>query len=1054
MSKHWNQEQLEAITTRNTNILVSASAGSGKTGVLVQRLVDLVTIDHIEIDEILAMTFSEDAANEMKKRLSDEITKLVANANDTNKLYLQSQLSKLSNAHISTIHSFCYSIVKKYYYLIGLSSKRIATLCDEPTLKIYQNQALDEILYEKQEIQNRAFFDLCSCLSSRPEDLQPVKDTILKVANMANSQSNPEGWLKMSQANYEENALSQDSLIFQVFFDYWIGKITTYLESFEAIIRQFDEHWPNEEKRYAKLMIKYEVARKLENIQNFDELRNYIIACAKLPLPTSPDATNAIFRESKERILEIEDEILSIPPLDVMKKFIFEMKPIIDELFDCVRSYFEKIERIKTEKEVIDFSDMEHFALKLLRQYNEVSSYYRHLFKQIMVDEFQDSNDVQDELVHLICQNNNVFRVGDVKQSIYGFRHALPSIMQSYKVKEDDVNKVIRFNRNYRSDATIVEFNNVLYEVLMNIKGFDSLPFKQEDLSQIGLKSQTENNTPIIFHALSNDLKSFSEEKINKDIYKAEYIAHEILEQSKHHKFSEMAVLVRNNAKMEVLRNVFHKYGIPCYMNQKSGFYESRSIQLLLSILSSICEPHNDFHFAAILTSNFFKFDSSQLAFISRHKQKSYYHYISENQPELLSEFNRIRYGNYSISEMIQECFKWNSFYESCTLQEQTNCDYFYELALNYEQNMSSECTNFLSYIDKLKEQQTAQTSTIGKNDNVVRFMSIHNSKGLEFPIVYLWSSSTMMKKELSDMVLCDNELGVGFNIMQFPYRNIFKSYQRIAIEQKKNRDEIEEELRILYVATTRAKKQLHIVDFLNPKLDIEHGINYSKVNARKGTTSWILQAMSAINRPDLFQIRYIDELWENNPLAKEKENYQSIQRYQDVTPIEMVSASENEDTHFDILPLSFNQKNAANRGKLYHAYLEHLPNGKWDESIIYSTSHSYHLEIDSKLIHDLLNLNEHPFFDSLRKTEIYHEYPFIVLDDHSLLQGYIDFLSIDEKIVLIDFKSDAVNDEQILIDRYHSQIQVYKKALSLLFENKNIETYIYSFHLSKMISL
>ena len=133
--------------------------------------------------------------------------------------------------------------------------------------------------------------------------------------------------------------------------------------------------------------------------------------------------------------------------------------------------------------------------------------------------------------------------------------------------------------------------------------------------------------------------------------------------------------------------------------------------------------------------------------------------------------------------------------------------------------------------------------------------MSIHNSKGLEFPIVYLWSSSTMKKNELSDMVLCDNELGVGFNIMQFPYRNIFKSYQRIAIEQKKNRDEIEEELRILYVATTRPKKELHIVDFLNPKLELDKGINYTKVNARKGYTSWILQAMVSLNRPDLFNM-------------------------------------------------------------------------------------------------------------------------------------------------------------------------------------------------------
>lgn len=1050
MSKNWNQEQLEAIQTRNTNILVSASAGSGKTGVLVQRLVELVTLDHIEIDEILAMTFSEDAANEMKKRLSKAITELVSNANEDDKRYLQSQLSKLSNAHISTIHSFCYSILKNYYYLLGLSSKRVATLCDEATLKLYQNEVLEEIILERSK--KKDFQTLCSILSSRPEDLQPVKNTILKIANMANSQSDPSKWLLNAKKDYELKI--KDTRFYQVFMDYWRGNVYMLKESFEALFQQFHEHYPDDEKRYDKLSLKYETIRNLETMDDFDSLRNCIYTCAKLPLPTSPDATNLIFKENRERITAIEDEILSIPPIDVMNKMIQENQSIIFELFDCVDSYFKKIEAIKEEKEVIDFSDMEHFAIRLLRDYDEVSAYYRNKFKQIMVDEFQDSNDVQDELVSFICRENNVFRVGDVKQSIYGFRHALPSIMQSYKEKEDALNKVIRFNRNYRSDATIVEFNNVLYEILMNIPGFDSLPFKEEDLSQIGLESQKENNQPIVFHALNPELKTYENEKIKKDIYKAEYIANQILKKSKDHKFSDFAVLVRNNAKMDILKDVFKKYGIPYYMNQKSGFYESRSIQLLVSMLSSLCNPYNDFHFAAILTSIFFQFNSTQLAELSRNKDKSYYDYLMENHSNLLNEFNRIKDSHLSISEMILECFKWNQFYETCSLQDQTNCDYFYELALNYEKTTSLECTNFISYVNDLKEQQTAQTSTIGKNDNVVRFMSIHNSKGLEFPIVYLWSSSTMKKNELSDMVLCDNELGVGFNIMQFPYRNIFKSYQRIAIEQKKNRDEIEEELRILYVATTRAKKELHIVDFLNPKLELDKGINYTKINARKGYTSWILQAMVHLNRFDLFRIEYVDEMWETNPIYTDKKEYGTIEHYFDEQIIEYLSPSETEDTYFEIRPLSFDQKDAASRGTLYHTYIEKLPNSKWTQTMIQEISSQYHLEFDKYLMNDLLKLDKNEFFQSLRSTQIYHEYPFIVQHEQSVLQGYIDYLSIGEKIVLIDFKSDYVETEDILIERYHSQIESYKIALTLLFPNKEIETYLYSFHLSKMIEI
>ena len=211
MGKQWNEAQKEAITTRHSNILVSASAGSGKTGVLVQRLVELVTLDHIEIDEILAMTFSEDAASEMKKRLSKEINQLVLNEKDeNNQKYLFSQLSKLSNAHISTIHSFCYSIIKDYYYLLGLSAKRISNLCVESTQKIYQNQALEEVMTIKQQEKNDSFYRLCAMLSSRPENLQPVKDIILKTASMADSQSDPEMWLNEALEGYASDTFEKE----------------------------------------------------------------------------------------------------------------------------------------------------------------------------------------------------------------------------------------------------------------------------------------------------------------------------------------------------------------------------------------------------------------------------------------------------------------------------------------------------------------------------------------------------------------------------------------------------------------------------------------------------------------------------------------------------------------------------------------------------------------------------------------------------------------------------------------------------------------------------
>ena len=243
-------------------------------------------------------------------------------------------------------------------------------------------------------------------------------------------------------------------------------------------------------------------------------------------------------------------------------------------------------------------------------------------------------------------------------------------------------------------------------------------------------------------------------------------------------------------------------------------------------------------------------------------------------------------------------------------------------------------------------------------------------------------------------------------------------------------------------------------MDFLNPKLELDKGINYTKVNARKGYTSWILQAMMYLNRPDLFRMQFVDEMWTTTPIPKQEVEYEFIERYYDRQIIEYLSPSETENTHFEVRPLSFEGKDAASRGTLYHTYLERLPNTRWDESMIQSISKQYQLDLDSCLINALLRLNEDKLFDSLRNTQIYHEYPFIVQDDLCVLQGYIDYLSIGEKIVLIDFKSDFVDDSLTLINRYHSQIESYKKALMILFANKKIEAFIYSFHLSEMIQL
>ncbi len=380
---------------------------------------------------------------------------------------------------------------------------------------------------------------------------------------------------------------------------------------------------------------------------DYDGLREAVIAMAKIAIPTTPDKENLNYTALRKQCVEIEDLIAAFYPEAVMVSDAAAMLPLVQKLVNCVLAYMEIYEKIKEAHEVIDFSDMEHMALKILHANNGyVASLYRNQFKEIMVDEFQDSNDVQDELVLSITRGNNVFRVGDVKQSIYGFRYASPAIMQGYKELNDELNELIVFKKNYRSSETIVRFNNVLYEKLMNVDGFKSLPFLNEDLASIGGPWQQKVLKPICFHALNyKDITEGMEADTNKDELKASYIANQILEikEREGYQFKDFVVLVRGNAKMEVLKKVFDEINLPCTMNSKHGFYESYGIQILLSALTCFINPRDDLNFTAILTSPFFNMSSEALADLklSRQNQEHFYDTLKRLKPDALAKLKK-----------------------------------------------------------------------------------------------------------------------------------------------------------------------------------------------------------------------------------------------------------------------------------------------------------------------------------------------------------------------------------------------------------------------------
>ena len=563
----WNKQQLAAITTKEKNILVSASAGSGKTTVLVARLMDLVLKDHIAIDEILAMTFTEAAANEMKKRLAKELQTAWQDSKDeAEKKFLSRQLSSLSNAYISTIHSFCLSIIQKYYYMIGLDHERVCSIMDNGAMTLYQQQALDEALQIQYQKHDEIFLTLCQMFSSRPEDMESLSSMIMQLATLASSKPDPDEWLDHLHDAYSgiKHIEALPVNIYHNFFEYLYVEEQRYEEALHHMDEIYRIKYPNEVKKIAVLETKLRALSSIkEPIQNqdYEGFRSAFIAICHGIVPTSPEKEDKEYARVRKQINDMEDKLLSL--LFREEEFISDLNklcPVIEKLVEITKTYRKNYEAIKEKNKQIDFDDMEHFALAILDVNDHaVADIYRQQFKQIMVDEFQDSNDVQNALVMRICTENNVFRVGDIKQSIYGFRHAKPQLMKGLIDHKGIHDEVIYLSNNYRSKEMIVEFNNELFKLLMNMDGFDCSYSAQDDVAT-GVPAQKEDNVPICFHTIfHNEIKEANDLILSKNDFKASYIANQILEikEKEHRKWKDFVVLVRGNARKDDMKSVF-----------------------------------------------------------------------------------------------------------------------------------------------------------------------------------------------------------------------------------------------------------------------------------------------------------------------------------------------------------------------------------------------------------------------------------------------------------------------------------------------------------------
>lgn len=1213
----WTEKQKEAIDKRNSNILVSASAGSGKTAVLVERVINRVIDDNVDINKLLIVTFTNASASELKERLLKRIYEALDK--DKSNAFLKRQIQNINISNIETIHSFCLKLIRSNFDVLEIDPN--IKIVDESYSNVLKIKAINNVLEKlyikanKDDLEKEKLYKFLELFSSKDDKLT---EYILKIYSYINSFSYPFDTLKSNIEKYNQN-LDNIDLVKTDFgkeiYDDVISSLNLLLlegnnklklieakEDFVKIYEILDS-----EVTYIKSI--------LDNADSWDKLYTMLnnFSFSRMSAYKGEDI------DLKEDVLYFRNKILK-KEIEDLKKQVYETSSnilndnkiayeYVSYMYDIIFEFDKKYSKLKQDAALIDFNDIEHLALKLLVKKDENGNYElteiakqkRSEFEEIYTDEYQDTSMVQETILQAISNSNNRFMVGDVKQSIYKFRQAMPEIFNE-KYKNYEVNNAdskgsvkILLNKNFRSRKQVIDSINKIFEKIMsdkvgncNYSESEKLEFGatlyEEDksldyrakINVIDLKDEEESNKES--NKENNDGDAYLSELKNFEI-EARMVLEEIknivgkfnvydVKEKKFHKarYKDIVILLRSiKDKGMILENVLKENGIPVFCDVSSSIFESDEIKLVLSLLKVIDNPIQDVYMVSVMYSIIGNFTLDEMLvikslanntcmynslYISRDilKDKLKNTNIEVDNKILLQKIEYFitfleEYINikkiYSVSKIILKLYKETNIYNEYLLEKDTakmkkaNLNYLVDIAINYENNFDGSLSTYLKYVESLKDKVDSGSATakiISENEDVVRIMTIHKSKGLEFPVVMLCDTTRKYNiRDTSDTIVMESSLGIGVNVVKEDLNITYPSVIKQAIKNKIVKDSKSEELRMLYVALTRAKEKLIIFGTLNDyekfiqnqKISIENGkVNYKIVEKNSDYFSNILLAISTLNdseKNEYFDVNILNKSkviesiklkdknerdTKNLSLKMNIENFLNGKDVDNVKVKELSSIIENnldfkykylddvnlqsrvsvselkrKENNIDVEEYSFeipeciNEnkiQSGANYGTTMHKMLMYIDYNK------ISTKEDLQKYIEN-LISDNVVKKESVTSDMIRKIykflnskigkelkeckKINKEKEFILVDSkisNSQIQGIIDLYYINQNgnITLVDFKTDNLEEEEMFIQKYNIQLDIYKRALEKLTGISVEKTYIYSFKLGKEIEI
>lgn len=1171
MGTKWTEAQQQAIDSRDGTVLVSAAAGSGKTAVLVERVIQRV-IDRkngSKIERILVVTFTKAAAGEMLERISQRLTdEIKRNPNDS---FLKRQKTFLPNANICTMDSFCGQIVKENFQNIDiLPDFKMMSSSENDLLK---QEVLNEVLedvYNDESAEAKLMLELFT--NSRNDS--DLSDAILDIYDFSMSAPNPKRWIDEHFNCYFENTTVENSIWGKYSLERLESVLQYILIKIDKILLDAGEDndvGKTAHKSFEQAVVDIKKALEIIKEDNkWDELKALVDGLKLKSFGSfSDDEKDSFYWEIKDRTdavkkdFEQAQKLLSCYSREYYDDIEY-LKPIIALFKKCIIKFSDLLLQKKKEKNAYYFADILHFALELLSHEDENGVAYKtplaielsEKYDEILIDEFQDTNEAQDFLFNAISRNSgNIFMVGDVKQSIYRFRQAEPKIFISYKDRFSQFNgdnypAKVSLDRNFRSRQGVIDGINFFFDMLMTRKMGD-VDYQNGEQLVYGADYSESDNTDVSVHIIESD--DARKSNIKKEIA---YIGNLIQDTIKsgmlvgkkgeEHpvSYKDICILMRSvkNKACDFARDL-EEMGIPTYHKKEGGFFDNAEIMTVMSLLSVIDNPVQDVPLVSVMLSPMFSFTVDDLAKMRCQDRKNSFYVILKNSYEtdlkvkyFLDTISHLRMLSVtsSIGELIRRAFEitaYDSVVGAMANGEKRvlNLQLLISYADTFEKNGGHGLSGFVRYVEKLRKNDCdfEDASESLEESDVVRITTIHKSKGLEYPVVIIANCSSDMLGGEDGKAIVDKEMGVALLRYDKENHKEFQTQPFVAVKLKNKIEEMNESMRILYVAMTRAKEKLHIVGSLyNPEKAIKNLYSRFYTGGEDNSVAlslcssflqWIL--LCVIQHPSFAKqikeygilncrpiatnckltlnivsdvINITEQSEDEKPnasadedLLKEIENRISYEYpYKELsnTAIKYSASSINKTVETEYIAtespafMGKNELTPAQRGTLIHRFMEKCNvlslKGNVQAELKRLISEGVFTENEAKVV-DLDKIEaftSSDLYSRIVNAEDFHrEKQFAMSLPLSLVNE--DFKDIDnEKVVvqgimdglivngnsgeIVDYKTDKVSSEDELIDRYINQMQAYKLAAKECFGLDNVSVTLYSFSLSKEISL